>query len=175
MSALKINNFAVLGKKSIKLLFNLCLIWKQFQNMRYKQDKVHLLKKPKSHCFYFLKTLTWSWNVSCLAVISINNQVKIHVNSSFKLSAINRGKIWLNSRYTLLICTYVCKAMEVLKQVTSADCQILYMHDRTPENLIFWLAASTWTFNEWRVGSALFRVTKEFSKYLKWLHLQWAL
>lgn len=43
ISALKINHFAALGKKeSIKLLFNLCLIWKQFQNTRYKQDKVHL-------------------------------------------------------------------------------------------------------------------------------------
>lgn len=82
---------------------------------------------------------------------------------------------WYTNIYILytdiLACTYVHKAMEVCKCVTPAGWQILYMH----ENLVFWLEASTWKFNEWGVGNALFRVTKELSEHLKGSYLQWAL
>lgn len=67
------------------LLFNLCLNWKQLQNMSYKHSKVHILKNSKVMQFLFSEELTCSWNISCLAVIFINNQAKIHIKSNFSI------------------------------------------------------------------------------------------
>lgn len=40
------------------LLFNLCLNWKQLQNMSYKHSKVHILKNSKVMQFLFSEELT---------------------------------------------------------------------------------------------------------------------